>query len=393
MRLRFHISIALSLVLLSLNGCAIISQLGPKYKRDTVDDFHDKAMEIQQTFTDVHADLLRIRGRLVAMIDDVELSEARNSVREAKAALGRMKKLPNMAKELFGVGQALLTQAPTKYMGPQALHLPQKLRLLKEAADVLVSLGDEVTGIIEAGTAVVNCGSALITGGDRAPCHDEALAAMGQRADDGSLAMTDADGAIGSGMGAAAATETDADGANGSGMGAAAATDYAARVWDRATPTDLVGAASAAFAMEMTVRGGVLTYTTSRSYALSHLTDPVVGIELTTALSEHLDVGICGSMNVVEVGDYGLAGGMFVVRTPLVGERASDLRLLLGWGAGLGTGPKILAADLEVESDLTLWHELSLDARWRLGPVIVGAALGVRELSVLATTLSVGVDL
>lgn len=152
-------------------------------------------------------------------------------------------------------------------------------------------------------------------------------------------------------------------------------------------------ATSAAYAMEMTVRGGVLTYTTSRSYALSHLTDPVVGIELTTALSEHLDVGICGSMNVVEVGDYGLAGGMFVVRTPLVGERASDLRLLLGWGAGLGTGPKILAADLEVESDLTLWHELSLEGRWRLGPVIVGAALGVRELSVLATTLSVGVDL
>lgn len=151
--------------------------------------------------------------------------------------------------------------------------------------------------------------------------------------------------------------------------------------------------ASVAHAVEMTLRGGTLTYTTSRSYALSHLTDPVFGLEVTTPLSEHLDAGFCGSMNVVEVADYGLIGGMFVLRTPLVGSRDSDLRLLLGWGAGLGTGPKILASDLEVESDITLWHELSLEGRWRLGPVIVGAALGVRELSVLATTLSVGVDL
>lgn len=150
---------------------------------------------------------------------------------------------------------------------------------------------------------------------------------------------------------------------------------------------------SAAQAAEITVRGGTLTYTNSRSYALSHLTDPVLGLEVTTALSEQLDVGLSGSMNLVEVADYGLAGGMLVVRTPILGDRSSDLRLLLGWGAGLGTGPKILAADLEVESDLTLWHELSLDGRWRLGPVTVGAALGVRELSVLATTLSVSYDL
>ena len=59
----------------------------------------------------------------------------------------------------------------------------------------------------------------------------------------------------------------------------------------------------------------------------------------------------------------------------------------------MGTGPKILASDLAVESDVTLWHELSLAARWRLGPVIAGAALGVRELSVLATTLSLGMEL
>lgn len=150
---------------------------------------------------------------------------------------------------------------------------------------------------------------------------------------------------------------------------------------------------SAAHAMEITVRGGTLTYTNSRSYALSHLTDPVLDLEVTTPLSEHLDVGVCASMNVVEVADYGLAGGMFVVRTPIVGDRTSEKRLLLGWGAGVGTGPKILSSDLEVESDLTLWQEFSLEGRWRLGPVIVGAALGVRELSVLATTLSVGFDL
>ena len=155
----------------------------------------------------------------------------------------------------------------------------------------------------------------------------------------------------------------------------------------------LVGSGGVAHAMEVTLRGGTLTYTTSRSYALSHLSDPVLDLEATMALSENLDLGLCGSMNLPEVDDYGLAGGMVVFRTPIMGERASDFRLLLGWATGFGTGPKILSSDLRVESDVTLWQEVSLDGRWRVGPVILGAAMGIRQLSVLATTLSVGVDL
>ena len=48
-----------------------------------------------------------------------------------------------------------------------------------------------------------------------------------------------------------------------------------------------------------------------------------------------------------------------------------------------------------VADELASWigQEVSLDGRWRVGPVILGAAMGLRQLSVLATTLSVGVDL
>ena len=167
-----------------LSGCAALSHLAPKYQRDTVDDFYDKAMEIQEVFTDARKDLARIREKLVSMIDEGEYREAKKIVREAKATLKRMKQLPGKAKELFGHGQAMVTRAPTQYMGPQALHLPKKLGLLKDAIGALSSLGDEVTSIIEAGTAVVKCGSALVANGDRSPCQDQALAELGEPAAD-----------------------------------------------------------------------------------------------------------------------------------------------------------------------------------------------------------------
>lgn len=158
--------------------------------------------------------------------------------------------------------------------------------------------------------------------------------------------------------------------------------------------------AGAAQAVELTARAGTLTYTNSRSYALSHLTDPVVDLEVTFPLSERLDLGVCASHNFQTAGlglggeetnNYSLLGMMMVVRTPVIGERSSPFRLLLGWGAGFGSGPRILSTDLSVGSDLTAWQEFSLEARWRVsGPLTLGTALGVRQLSVLATTVSAG---
>jgi hypothetical protein len=176
-------TLSLMFLVASLSGCAALSQLGPKYKRDSVDDFHDKAMEIQGVFTEANADLLRIRGRLVAMVDDVRLVEARNAVRDAKSVLGRLTKLPARGKELLGIGQALVTKAPAQYMGPQVLHLPQKLMLLKEAIGILAGLGDQVTSLTDSGKVVIGCGSALISGGDRSPCEDTSLAELDTQTD------------------------------------------------------------------------------------------------------------------------------------------------------------------------------------------------------------------
>jgi hypothetical protein len=151
--------------------------------------------------------------------------------------------------------------------------------------------------------------------------------------------------------------------------------------------------AGPAQAMEVTLRGGASIYTTSRSYALSHLTDPVLGLEVTDQLSPLLDVGLALSVNLPQSDDYALMGVLAVARTPLYRCDASGIRVLLGWGVGVGTSPKILSTDLEVERDLTLWHELSIDTRLPVGPVFLGAALAVGQLSVVSTTLSVGMDL
>lgn len=219
---RFPIGVALSLVVLCLTACSTVSQLGPEYARDGVDDVHDEAREIRQVFTELQGDLNRIRDRLVSMGDPVDLSEARSSVRDTEAALGRLRSLETMAKELLGRGQELLNEAPTTYRGPQALHLRQKLRLLREAVGVLGGLGDEMPRTLDAGAALVACGAALIQGEDPAPCQDQALAQKGQGSDKPGVA-------------------TGEDGADGSDPDRAAAMEVVARVWDRATPTDLVG--------------------------------------------------------------------------------------------------------------------------------------------------------
>jgi hypothetical protein len=174
---RSSLLVVLAAVLIS--GCAVMSQFAPKYQRDKVDDFYDKAMEIQAVFENANADLLRIRQRLVAMVDEVRPVEARNAVRDVKSVLKRLGDLPGRGKELLGVGQALITSSPKKYLGVQALNLPKKLGLLKEAIAILAGLGDQVGALADSGTKVMACGSALVQGGDRSPCEDSTLADLG----------------------------------------------------------------------------------------------------------------------------------------------------------------------------------------------------------------------
>jgi hypothetical protein len=182
---RSSLLVVLAAVLIS--GCAVMSQFAPKYQRDQVDDFYDKTMEIQAIFDEANADLLRIRQRLVAMVDEVRLVEARNAVRDVKSVLGRLGDLPNRGKELLGVGQALVTSSPKRYLGPQALNLPRKIALLKEAIATLAGLGDQVGTLVDSGSTVLACGTALVQGGDRSPCEDAALADLGSESDNGEV--------------------------------------------------------------------------------------------------------------------------------------------------------------------------------------------------------------
>ena len=146
-------------------------------------------------------------------------------------------------------------------------------------------------------------------------------------------------------------------------------------------------------AMETTVRGGLQVYTNSRSIAPSHMMDPVVGLEVSEALSPLLDLGGAVLVNLAESDEYSLMGAMALVRTPLYRCDRVGSRVLLGWAVGLGTGPEILSSDLRVRSDLALWHELSLDTRFNVGPTILGAGLALQQLSVLSATVTVGMEL
>jgi outer membrane beta-barrel protein len=80
--------------------------------------------------------------------------------------------LPDKALGMVSSGQSMLTNAPSQYAGPQILHLPRKLQLLKEAVGALSDVPGEIVALVE-------CVGALTSGGS---CDASALEAPAESA-------------------------------------------------------------------------------------------------------------------------------------------------------------------------------------------------------------------
>lgn len=136
--------------------------------------------------------------------------------------------------------------------------------------------------------------------------------------------------------------------------------------------------------------GGIDVFVNSRSLALPHRYDPVARAHALYALDERLELGVEAVATLGDHRQYRLIGGYLLGRATLASS--ATLRFDLRFGVGAGTGPRILAAELDVARPAAVWTQLGLELGWRFaGPHTLRVALIGEHLSVLGLVL--GVDL
>lgn len=139
--------------LLGTSGCGQLSSFAPAYEPDDVDHLHTNAMGIKES-------IATARKQIAALQQEAQSDPGAFMANGAErlSTIGEsLGSLPDKAIKMVSSGQALITKAPTQYVGPQALHLPKKLELLKGAVGALSEVPDEVV-------ALVKCIAALTKG-------------------------------------------------------------------------------------------------------------------------------------------------------------------------------------------------------------------------------------
>jgi hypothetical protein len=149
--------------LFGTSGCGLLSALGPAYQKDDIDRFHANAMEIKGS-------IKTAREQIAALQQEAQSDPGAFMANGAQrlATIGNsLGSLPDKALGMVSSGQSMLTSAPSQYAGPQILHLPRKLQLLKEAVGALSDAPGEIVALVE-------CVGALTSGGS---CDASALEA------------------------------------------------------------------------------------------------------------------------------------------------------------------------------------------------------------------------
>lgn len=141
--------------------------------------------------------------------------------------------------------------------------------------------------------------------------------------------------------------------------------------------------------LEVGGHGGVSLFTNSRSSAAPHLVKPTVRIDATLELDPRLALGVELAVTVADSKGYALYGGYLLGQATLY--QGDLFGLLLTWGAGLGTGPAILASDLLADSDYTLWVLAGLDLRWTVWGDWWDVLVAVRSEHITVITATAGV--
>jgi len=175
-----------ALVIFCLAGCATLSgagDLGPKYEPDKVDELNAQTKRINEKVKSIGDEIAKLRKRIGGVVKgEVELESFEDEAKRLKKSVlemvGVVKEMPSRAKKLLLTAKDLLVEAPKKYLGTQALHLPKKVDLLKESIEELKKVPSTAKGILDEGLALGKCVAGLAQG-SAAECGTEAKVASG----------------------------------------------------------------------------------------------------------------------------------------------------------------------------------------------------------------------
>ena len=108
----------------------------------------------------------------------------------------------------------------------------------------------------------------------------------------------------------------------------------------------------------------------------------------TLELDPRLAFGVELALTIADSKGYQLYGGYLLGQATLY--QGDLFGLMLTWGAGLGTGPAILASDLLAESDYTLWVLVGVDMRWTVVCDWLDVMVALRSEHITVITATAG---
>ena len=146
-------------------------------------------------------------------------------------------------------------------------------------------------------------------------------------------------------------------------------------------------------AWELTAKGGASYFSTSRSFAPEHMIKPAVRIEALYGLHPLLDLGVEIAGVATDQQSYALASLSLSARLNIV--HTESIVVGLSVGAGVSTGPPILADDLQASAPVSGYIRFGASLRGLLldGMLVLGLDVGAEQLGVITGVAVVGVRL
>jgi len=157
-------------------GCASMGALvGAPYKKDSVDKFHDSAKELYDAVNGTKAELRGVRKSIGLNLADGSpptVTEVAEYVQRVSQVSVNIKKAMTNVPKLLTSGKNILLKAPKQYAGPNLIHLPVKLKLIKEAIEWLTALPDEANAVGTELASLGTCFSGLESGNVPDACRE-----------------------------------------------------------------------------------------------------------------------------------------------------------------------------------------------------------------------------
>jgi hypothetical protein len=151
------------------------------------------------------------------------------------------------------------------------------------------------------------------------------------------------------------------------------------------TLTDSTAALDEAQRFWLALEAGVVAFGFTQSKVPQQFLDPLLRLEFGYWILPRVAIGLEATASVSANENYRLLGAHVIGRASIY--EGSVYHLQFGWGAGLGTAPRIGYRDLVVDEEITLWVSAGLVQRWR---VVGDFSLGLDITADNASMLTAG---